>query len=114
MPALELAQRALWIVTTFAELAVVWMLLRKSLYRQFPCFFCYVSWQIVRDVFFAPLSFQHPVLYFYVYWYAEAASAILGTCVIFETYRQVLRDYESLRHIGGVLFRWACVLLLAG
>ena len=95
-----------WLGTTALQLALVCMMLRRRLHRQFPVFFAYNAYFVLR---FAPLFLIYhyaPTWYFAAYWVRSVLSIILGFMVIYEIFRHAFQPYAALSDLGAVLFRW--------
>ena len=90
-----------------ADEAVVGLMVRRKLRKDYPFFFSYAVYQILG--FLAQFIVYHkfPKQYFYTYWTMATISVLLGLTVIYELFTEVFRPYESLRDLGSVLFKWA-------
>ncbi len=91
-------------------------MVKRHLVREFPCFFGYTAYHVIR---FALLFVVRHTLtsqdYWTSYWLAQLVSAALGFAVIHEIYQHVFKNYDALRKLGALLFRWtAGVLLVLG
>jgi hypothetical protein len=107
----------LWAVCSLLLVMVCGALLKRRLTREFPVFFAYVAYHVLRAVLFAVylLHWQRRMShadYFYAYWIAEMVSIVLGFAVIREIYGKVFENYEALRRFGGIVFAGAAVVLL--
>ncbi len=89
------------------------VMLRRNLLRQYPCFFGYMAFHVIR---FAPLFVVRHTMpysaYKNCYWLAQLISAGLGFAVIHEIYQHVFVNYDALRKLGALLFRWTAGVLL--
>jgi hypothetical protein len=89
--------------------ATLW---RRKLYKQFPVFFGYISFQIAIFGITFPLYRGNYELYFWAYWAAAAVNAVLSFKVIHEIFLDVFRQYHSLKDLGTIVFRWAGTVML--
>ena len=116
-PKYHLLLKALWIAHPVLQSVVAAAMIRRKLYKTFPCFFTYVFAQIL--IFATLYPIYKPELYeifFDVYWITTAVSVLLGFKVIHEVFVDIFRPYHTLRDLGSVLFKWAglVMLLVAG
>ncbi len=85
----------------------------RKIYRQVPCFFAYVCVDVGSSaalyVIYHWFSFK---LYFVAFWAAEAIMLSLGLLVIRELVLYVFREYEALRDLSALLFRWVAIILV--
>jgi hypothetical protein len=88
-------------------------MIKRRLVREFPCFFGYTAFHVFRYVaLFTVRRTTSQAMYFESYWLAQLVSAVLGFAVIHEIYQHVFVNYEALRRLGALLFRWAAGVLL--
>jgi hypothetical protein len=108
---LRLVYYALWIapVAVFACLAA--LMLRRKLHKELPLFFAFVIFQIADFAigFTAYRISQRD--YFYAYWTMAALGTAISFGVLHEVFAGVFRPFAGLRQFGGVLFRWAALVL---
>jgi hypothetical protein len=107
---------SLWILphAFLGVLAVV--LYKKGLYREFPCFFVYVCYEIAEFLFLFALRFAPRVTdaqYRYAYYASLAVSVVLRFGVIEEVFRDLLREAPTLTLAGRRSMRVVQGLLLA-
>jgi hypothetical protein len=109
---LRAAYYMLWVTPAFVFTFLAIAMVRRGLRQQFPYFFSYAVFQVVS--FLAQFAVYHylPSVYFYEYWTGAALSIGLSFAVIYEVFTDVFRPFEGLRDLGGVLFRWAAVVLV--
>lgn len=113
MTALSGIQFALWMVAPLLQTVIAAAMVCRRLYRTFPLFFCYTLFHIVQVlVAFTSERISYSA-YFYVYWGSELIDALLALAVIQELFNSVFREHDGLRGLGGLLFRWATMVLLA-
>ncbi|MFZ0956014.1 MAG: hypothetical protein WAN60_06710 [Candidatus Sulfotelmatobacter sp.] len=104
---------ALWIAHPVIQTGIAMVMLRRGLHRKFKFFFAYVVTQILIFSLIFPSYLKHNYwAYFYLYWFSNAVSAVLGFQVIHEVFLDVFRPFHTLRDLGTVLFRWAALVML--
>ncbi len=109
---LQVSDYILWMVPAVLQLAIAGGMLRRGLHREFPFFFSYTVFQLLRAGALLLLVHQSYAVYFYVRWTAEIITVSLGFGVIYEILRHVLRPYEALWKTGQALIACAGVLLV--
>lgn len=93
-----------------ASMAVM-MVIRK-LHARLPVFFAYTVFHVVgTGVMFAAARISYAD-YFYIYWSLEIVDALLSMLVIQEIFSVVLAEFESLKSLGELLFRWGTLLIV--
>jgi len=108
----------LWVTGPILLMLTCWALLRHRFVYEFPVFFGYAGYHILRSAVLFGVQFQHLRHrmtynhYFYTYWMVEAVSIGLGFCVINEIYRRIFDSYDAIRQFGSVLFAGGAILLL--
>jgi len=108
----------LWVTGVILLMLTCWALHRRRFVHEFPVFFGYAGYHILRSAVLFGVQFQHLRHrmtynhYFYTYWMVEAVSIGLGFCVINEIYRRVFDSYDAIRQFGSVLFAGGAILLL--
>jgi hypothetical protein len=108
---------ALWIAHPLLQAGIAGVMLRRQMHRKFKFFFAYVVTQILTfAVIFPAFVWQNYSVYFYLYWFSNAISVVLGFKIIHEIFLDVFRSFHTLRDLGTVLFKWAglVMLLVAG
>jgi hypothetical protein len=109
-------EEALWgfgLVGPFLQGAVCVAMAKRKVIREFPYFFGYTIFHVFRyGALFAVRHSMPGATYFESYWLAQLVSALLGFAVIHEIYQHVFANYDALRELGSLLFRWAAVVLL--
>ncbi len=110
---LRILYYALWVapVPVFACLAVI--MFRRKVHRDMPVFFTFALFQVAA--FATDFYFYHRSRtdYFYSYWTTAAVGIVIGFGVLYEIFTAVFRPFGDLREFGGVLFRWAALVLSA-
>jgi hypothetical protein len=102
---------ALWIAHPVFQTGIAIVMLRRGLFHRFKFFFAYVVAQALIFCLIFP-SRHNSWAYFYLYWFSNAVSAVLGFQVIHEVFLDVFRPFHTLRDLGTVLFRWASLVML--
>lgn len=103
---------AMWIAGTLLQGAVFVGMLLRNLHRQFPAFFIYTGLQFaVSAAMFLVLRMPADT-YFYAYWAIEYLTIVLGFCVIREIFTSAIAEYEGIRRLCDMLFRWCGVMLV--
>jgi hypothetical protein len=113
----KLLYYALWIAHPLLQAGIAAVMLHRQLHRNFKFFFAYVVTQILTfSVIFPAFLRQNYSVYFYLYWFSNAISVVLGFKVIHEIFLDVFHSFHTLRDLGTVLFKWAglVMLLVAG
>jgi hypothetical protein len=108
---------ALWIAHPLLQAGIAGLMLHRGMHRKFKFFFTYVVTQILTfAVIFPAFLRQEYSVYFYLYWFSNAISVVLGFKIIHEIFLDVFRSFHTLRDLGTVLFKWAglVMLLVAG
>lgn len=112
-PNAHFAYMALWIAHPILQGTLAAIMLRRKLYKAFPYFFAYITFQIIA--FAVTFPFREDRFYqllFDFYWFTTAISVVLGFLVIREIFLDVFRPYHTLRDLGSVLFKWAGLVML--
>jgi|SRR5580658_1307965 hypothetical protein len=103
----------LWCAQPILQSAVVAILWRRNLHKQFPVFFVFLLAQVANFVIILPLHLAGAhKMYFVFFWLGDAVNAVLGFKVIHEIFIDVFRPYHTLKDLGTLLFRWAGVVML--
>ena len=105
----------LWIAPHVLQVALVVMIVRRKVAREFPAFFVYTVCEVLQfAVLFAISKIEpFPENAYAVAWLAgEAVSCALRFAVVYEIFDHVFRSYPALKELGTVIFRWANVVLV--
>lgn len=103
----------LWCAQPILQLALVVILWRRKLHKQFPVFFLFLMAQIANFVVIFPIwRSGNYKWYFGIFWLGAAVNAVLGFKVIHEIFIDVFRPYHTLKDLGTLLFKWAGVVML--
>jgi hypothetical protein len=104
---------ALWVAHPVIQTAIAMVMLRRGLHRKFKFFFAYIVTQVLIFSLIFPSYVKHNYwAFFYLYWFSNAISAVLGFQVIHEVFLDVFRPFHTLRDLGTVLFRWAALVMI--
>ncbi len=105
----------LWVAphVLLAVLAIV--MIQRRLFRQFPAFFIYTVYEVLQFVALFTLDRIDSVSQ--DQWgtaelVGRTGSMILRFAVVHEIFNHVFETYPALKAFGGVLFRWATVVLM--
>ncbi len=107
-----IARYGLWVLGPVLQLLLIILMVRRKLRREFPLFFAYTLFQVLSFVLKFASYHRSQLDYFFMYWVTSALSLVFGFAVIYEIFQHVFRPYDALRQLGGVLFRWAMIVLL--
>ena len=94
------------------------LMFARKMYRFLPCFFVYTCWVVLITVLRLAMNpSDHLYLpsysaYFYTYWISEAVCIVLGLMVVAELFDRLFQEYEGLRSLGTVLFRWGMLVMV--
>lgn len=104
---------ALWIAHPVLQTGIAIVMLRRGLHIKFKFFFAYIVTQVLIFSLIFPSYMRHNYwAFFYLNWFSNAVSAVLGFQVIHEVFVDVFRPFHTLRDLGTVLFRWAALVML--
>jgi len=98
------------IAPTALEAATAAIMWHRKLWRKLPFFFSYLAYQCLWMVMLIPLSGSPR--YHVVYWGGDVVSMSLGFAVIYELFANVVGDYEGIRDLGLMLYKWSAVALM--
>jgi hypothetical protein len=74
---------------------LLWILLRKRTYREFPCFFLYVAFAVAAGVARFAVHNNQQTLYT-TFWVTDGGYALLGALALYEVLRKVLRGLTGI------------------
>lgn len=112
-------QYAAWLVSLLLQVGIVALMLRRSLHREFPAFFCYTSFHIVRGILLFGILRSHLggkllySTYFWTYWTADLVSLVLVAIILYDVFQKFFRDYSAIRRYVSLAFSIGVALLLA-
>ena len=117
MRSLYILWHALWVARVALQAILLLILVRREISRQFPIFFVYTIWHVLTgsvNVFIVYSGLPFAGYYYYESYRIEVAGdAILGFCILYELFRQLLRDYPVLKSTAKSLYRQTVLLFLA-
>jgi hypothetical protein len=102
----------LWIAPALLMALMAGVMRQRRLHRELPAFFCYAVFTAARTPILLYGYYRNPLAYSYLYWVAEAGSAILGFAAIYEVFQHVFQARETTRRLGRLLFRWTAGLFV--
>lgn len=102
----------LWIAPALVLAYVSTMMVRRNLKQQYPFFFSYLVFQVVGFLAQFAVYMLWPRQYYFEYWTGAVLSIAISFAVIYELFTKVFEPFDGLRDLGGVLFRWAAVVLV--
>lgn len=103
---------ALWVAPALLMATIAAVMRRRRLHRELPAFFCYAIFIALRTPILFVVFHRNPRAYSYLYWIAEAGSAVLGFATIHEVFRCLFRGREAPGRLGGLFFRWTAGLFV--
>jgi hypothetical protein len=93
----------------------VWLLLRKCLAREFPCFLAYCVFQVIEQPILFALDHDARVSaesYWITYSCLLVPQIALRFAVIYELFSQMFNPYPGLQELGRRLLKWVAVILI--
>jgi hypothetical protein len=77
------------------QTVLLYVLVRKQIFRTFPWFFAYTLFAVTAGISRFLVRNHHPI-YMKVYWTSEAIYPLLGIAVMYEVFRSVFRNFNRL------------------
>jgi hypothetical protein len=105
----------LWIAPHALQAVLAAMMIRRKLVRKFPAFFTYTVYEVMQFLVLFTMDHMDSVSvdqYVSAWLVGEAISIALRFAVVHEIFSSVFQSYPALKEFGGVLFRWATVVLV--
>ena len=105
----------LWIAPHALQAVLAVMMIQRKLLREFPVFFAYTVFEIAQFLVLFGADHWDRVSadQYVVLWLVGGTISIaLRFAVVYEIFTVVFRSYPALQEFGGVLFRWATVVLM--
>lgn len=99
------------VAPTTLEAGTAAMMWHRKIHNQLPVFFFYLIIQCLW-ILLLLLQPRDSRNYFYIYLFGDLITLGLGFAVIFELFSRVLEDYEGIRRLGFILYKWAAVVLM--
>jgi len=103
---------ALWLTPTVLMALITAVMRRRRTDRELPAFFCYAIFTVLRTPILFYVFHRNPLAYSFLYWVAEAGSAVLGFAAIYEVFRHLFQTREGTLRLGLMLFRWTAGLFV--
>jgi hypothetical protein len=114
---LRLVTTLLWLLQPVVLAGVVVRMRALSVHRQYPLFFSYAIFELLRNgLLLAVFYYWHArYVYFWTYWSTDVVESVLTFLVVYEIFAKVFDGYAGLRRLGRLLFHCAAaaVVLLA-
>lgn len=88
----------LGLISPVLQTCLIFLLIRRRVYKSFPFFLIYTLFAVIAETSKLALlqGRQNTLQYFYLYWGAEAVYAVLGFLAIYEVFRRVFENFNSL------------------
>jgi hypothetical protein len=87
---------AICVTAVLLELSAVLLLLRKSLWREYPFFFLYTIWLLIANSAILFADFWFAALYATIWWYVDSVDIVLQLLVVWEVFRQTFPKNSGL------------------
>ena len=102
------------IVALLLQTAVLATMLRRKLHLEYPAFFSYTCFHVVRTLVLGSMLHFHGsyTAYFWSYWVLDAISLVLISAIIYDMFQKFFRDYSAVRRIASMAFSIGLILLL--
>jgi hypothetical protein len=105
----------LWLAPHALQIVIAVIMVRRTLFREFPIFFAYTIFQIVEEGTLFILD-HHPRVTATQYWHVNWAGLLIAITlrfgVIREIYSHAFRDYSGFQQLSRILFRGATTVLI--
>ncbi|HLJ86382.1 MAG TPA: hypothetical protein VKZ53_06140 [Candidatus Angelobacter sp.] len=101
----------IWSLQILLKAALVVVLVSKKMWRKFPVFMAYATFNLIFGILLYVLPARGHV-YYYAYCLEMGASLILGFGVTYEVFRYLLSPYAALRQLASSVFKWAAIVLV--
>lgn len=115
MTAWHILWNYLWIVPHLLQIAILTVMVRRGLHRQFPLFFIYTAYVVCEFLILFPMYYLVNLVPGWLYGYTRlclvAGGAALGFGVAYEIFLYVGRSYKELGSRGKTVLRFAILLL---
>jgi len=103
---------ASWLAGPVLQVTLLVVMIHRKLHGEFPRFFSYIIYQIVKSAILFLVYRYSGDNYFDAYWAGNAISVLLGVAVMDEILQHLLKQYGGIQKLASVIFRWACGLLV--
>ncbi len=108
---LRLLYYVLWIAPAVVFVCLAVLMWRRKLHREMPIFFAFALLQVATFATDFYIYHRSPLQYFYSYWTTAAIGIAISFGVLREVFTAIFRPFADLRELGGLLFRWAALVL---
>jgi hypothetical protein len=105
----------LWVAPHVLQVAIVVIMIRRRLVREFPVFLTYTIFQIVIGGSLFVMDHSSAVSaaqYINAQWVDTIGSVVLRFALIYEIFSRIFDPYPALAKLGRLLFRWGVVVLM--
>ena len=103
---------ASWLAGPVLQVTLLVLMVHRKLHADFPRFFSYIIYQIVKSGVLFLVYRYSAENYFDAYWAGNAISVLLGVVVMDEILQHLLKEYGGIQKLASMIFRWACGLLV--
>src|SRR4029077_8176817 len=87
---------AICVTAVVLEIGAVVLLLRRSLWREYPFFFLYAIWLLVGNSAILVVDLWYPTVYATAFWYSDSSDIVLRLLVVWEVFRQTFPKNSGL------------------
>ncbi len=87
---------AICLTAVLLELGAVVLLLRRSLWREYPFLFLYTVWLLIGNSAILFIDLRFPALYAKAFWYSDSIDIVLRLLIVWEVFRQIFPKNSSL------------------
>lgn len=111
----RILQDVLWLAPAVLEFVIVVSMFKRGLAREYPVFWSYLVFIILRTVLLFGIGNDrsHYAKYFYAYWITEVISCLLGFFVLAEIFSKAFAKRLGLQKYGTAIFRFTLIALIA-
>lgn len=102
----------LWLAPTLLMALIAAVMRYRQAHRELPAFFAYAVFTALRTPILFYVFHTNSLAYSYLYWVAEAGSAVLGFAAIYEVFCHLFQARETISRLGRTLFRWTAGLFV--
>jgi hypothetical protein len=105
----------LWMGAAAGQALALALLVLRKLVWEFPAFFVFLGFHVLLTILLWWFRPYYPVpfsRYFYTFWIGHALDAILRFIILYELYSRVFDQYEGLKRLGNITFRWGAAVLI--
>jgi hypothetical protein len=107
---MKTVELALALLGTGLQVSLCIVLVLRRYYRQFPVFTAYTVFSVISSI--SAMAVRNTAsLYFEVFWVAEVGYVLLAFFALYEAFRSVFRNFDSIRGFP-VLFPVIGILMI--